>query len=124
MTQIIKVEKSILRFLNICIIMILVPFIAGAECENVEGSIPNPIRACTFGMLIDDLTEIILIIGLPLAALMIIFSGFKFVTAGGNEEQIKKARQMFYWTIIGAAVIIGARVIAKAVVQFAQDLGN
>ena len=74
--------------------------------------------------MIRDLTQIILTIGLPLAALMIIFSGFKFVTAGGNEEQIKKARQMFYWTIIGAAVIIGARVIAEAVVQFAQDLGK
>lgn len=119
-----KVEKSILRFLNICIIMILVPFIAGAECENVEGGIPNPIRACSFADLIRDLTQIILTVGLPLAALMIIFSGFKFVTAGGNEEQVKKARQMFYWTIIGAAVIIGARVIAEAVVQFAQDLGN
>jgi len=105
--------------------MIITPFIVGAkDCENAEGTIPNPIRACSFADLIRDLTQIILTIGLPLAALMIIFSGFKFVTAGGNEEQVKKARQMFYWTIIGAAVIIGARVIAEAVVQFAQELGN
>lgn len=118
-----KVEKSILFFLSICIIIVLVPFITKAACPSDPDTIPNPIRACSFADLIRDLTQIILIIGLPLSALMIIFSGFKFVTAGGNEEQLKKARSMFFWTIIGTAVIIGARVIAEAVVNFAKDLG-
>lgn len=86
--------------------------------------ISNPIHANCFSALVRDFTDIILKIGLPLAALMIIFSGFQFVLAGGNEEKIKKARQMFYWTIIGAAVIIGARVIAEAVVNFAKGLGG
>lgn len=84
--------------------------------------IPNPIEAGTFAKLIEDITQIILDVGLPLAAIMIIYSGFLFVTAGGSDEKLKKAKQNFYWAIIGAAVIIGARVIASAVVNFAQSL--
>lgn len=88
-----------------------------------QEEIQNPIKAGTFAKLVEDITDIILKIGLPLAAVMIIYSGFLFVTARGNEEQLKKARTNFYWAIIGAAVIIGARVIAGAVVNFAESLG-
>lgn len=84
--------------------------------------IPNPINANTFAQLVESITQIILTVGLPLAAIMIIYSGFLFVTAGGSEEKLNKAKQSFYWAIIGAAVIIGARVIAGAVVNFAQSL--
>lgn len=101
---------------------LLLPYFAFADCHE-EGSIQNPIRACSFADLIRDITQIILVVGLPLAALMIVLAGFQFVMAQGNEEKIKKARQTFYWTIIGAAVIIGARVIAEAVVNFAENLG-
>ena len=90
---------------------------------SAQGEIPNPIKAATFAQLIEDITQIILTVGLPVAAIMLIYSGFLFVTARGNEEQLKKAKQNFFWAIIGAAVIIGARVIAGAVVNFAQSLG-
>jgi len=113
---------DLLKFIKIYAIMALVPLLTKASCHNTPG-IPNPIKACTFSALIRDITQIVLTVGLPLAALMIIYSGFLFVTAQGNEEQLKKAKQNFYWAIIGAAVIIGARVIAEAVVNFAESLG-
>ena len=102
--------------LKFYIIALFLPLILKAE------EIPSPIKAKTFAELIEDITVIILDVGIPLAAIMLIYSGFLFVTAGGNEEKLKKAKQNFYWAIIGAAVIIGARVIAKAVVDFAQGL--
>lgn len=133
-----KVIHKLLIFTNnlkLYIIILLLPFITKAieleletepsgSCEGqVPGTIPNPIEACTFEELVEDITEIILMVGLPLAAIMIIFAGYQFVTAQGNDQKIKDARQTFYWAIIGAAVIVGARVIAGAVVNFAQDLG-
>lgn len=108
----------------IYILVLLLPYFVRAGCEDKgAGFIENPIKACTFADLIRDITQIILVVGLPLSAFMIILAGFQFVTAQGNDEKIKKARQTFYWTVIGAAVIIGARVIAEAVVNFAENLG-
>lgn len=121
-----KSTAQILNLVKIFSIIILMPIFARSEgCKNEgETVIPNPINACTFSDLVRDFTQIILEIGLPLAALFIILAGFQFVTAQGNAEKIKKARQTLTWTIIGAAVIIGARVIAEAVVNFAKGLGE
>lgn len=121
-----KSTAQILNLVKIFSIIILMPILARSEgCKNEgETVIPSPINACTFSDLVRDFTQIILEIGLPLAALFIILAGFQFVTAQGNAEKIKKARQTLTWTIIGAAVIIGARVIAEAVVNFAKGLGE
>src|SRR3989338_10817135 len=115
----------LLKNLPYFIIYLAVPLIAKAQCgtcDNPDERICNPIEACTVAEFIQLLTEIILKIGMPLAALMIILSGFLFVKARGNPEEIKKARSMFVWTLVGTAIIIGAYVIATAVVNFAKGL--
>jgi len=53
---------------------------------------------------------------------MIIWSGFLFVTARGSDEQLKKAKSTFQWTIIGAVVLLGSSAIAKAIVNFVKGL--
>lgn len=108
----------LLKYLWIYIIIMLLP--RGTRAEPI----PNPLNAATFCELAEDITRIVLMVGLPAAAIMIIYSGFKIVTAGGKDEQLKKGREMFFWTIIGTAVIVGARVIAAAVVNFAKGLGE
>ncbi len=52
--------------------------------------------------------------GLALAVILIIWSGFLFVTALGNDEKIKKAKKTFLWTLVGTAVFFGSfRIIAS-----------
>jgi len=48
--------------------------------------------------------------------LMIIYSGFLFVTARGDEQQITRAKNTFFWAIVGGAVLLGAEVLANAIV--------
>ena len=62
-------------------------------------------------------------IGLPVAAFFIILTGFMFVSAQGNEEKLTEAHRMLVWTIIGTAIILGAPVIARMIINFAKDLG-
>jgi hypothetical protein len=45
------------------------------------------------------------------------------VTAGDNESQIGKAKTTLLWTLIGAAVLIGAKVIAMAIQTTVLGLG-
>lgn len=59
-------------------------------------------------------------IGPVIVILMMVFVGFKFVTARGEPAKITEARQMLLWTVVGALILLGAQVIAigiKATVE-------
>ncbi len=61
------------------------------------------------------LVDLVFLIGIPIIVVFIIYSGFLFVTGGDNEQQVKKARFVFMWTMIGALVLLGAKAIALAI---------
>lgn len=88
-----------------------------------SATIENPIQANTFLQLVEAIASAVTAVGIPLVAIFLMWSGFLFVTARGNEEQLKKAKTTFSWTLIGGAVLIGARVLAIAIVNFAKGLG-
>ncbi|PIT90871.1 hypothetical protein COU17_03425 [Candidatus Kaiserbacteria bacterium CG10_big_fil_rev_8_21_14_0_10_49_17] len=102
-------------------LVLLVPFLAGAATENVTGGSPggglqNPLSGVsTIPQFINVLLDAIIVIGLPIAALFIIYAGFLFVTAQGSEEKLKNAKSTFLWTLVGIAVFIGAKVIAELI---------
>jgi hypothetical protein len=70
-------------------------------------TIPNIITAVIQNILIP--------LTLPFLVIAFIWSGFLFVSARGNQEKLKKAKEAFGWTVAGAAVILGAFVIARAI---------
>lgn len=86
--------------------------------------IQNPLNADNFGKIIENLAKAVTLIGIPLAAIFIIYSGFLFVTARGNEKKLEDAKNTFFWAVVGTILIIGAWVIARALNEFAQELGR
>lgn len=88
------------------------------------GTIGNPIKANTFLELVEAIARAITAIGIPLVAVFLVWSGFLFVTARGNEEQLKRAKTTFFWALVGGAVLIGAWALAVAIVNFARGLGK
>lgn len=88
------------------------------------GTIKNPIEANTFLELVEAIARAITAIGIPLVAIFLVWAGFLFVTARGNEEQLKRAKTTFFWALVGGAVVIGAWALAVAIVNFARGLGG
>jgi len=84
--------------------------------------IENPIKAGSFADVVKGFADLMVKIGIPLATVFLIWSGFLFVSARGNDEQLKKAKSTFYWTIVGTALLVGAYAIASAIVDFAKKL--
>ncbi|MEX0933984.1 MAG: pilin [Candidatus Paceibacterota bacterium] len=82
-----------------------------------DGSAPfelkNPLQFDTIEKLLAKIIEILVLIGTPIAVVFLIYSGFLFVSARGNEEKITKAKMTFMWTVIGTAILLGASVIAN-----------
>jgi hypothetical protein len=65
--------------------------------------------------LVREILKIVITVGVPIVALAIIYSGFLFVAAQGNPEKLKKAKDTLLYVIIGAAILLGAYVIAEAI---------
>ena len=61
------------------------------------------------------LNDIVLPLGASVAAIAIIYSGFLYVKAQGNKEELQKAHEAIKWTVVGTAVILGAWVLAKLI---------
>lgn len=84
---------------------------------SINANIPNPLKGG--GNLVDlfnsIIDSVILPLGAILAVLAFIWSGFLFVTAQGNETQLKKAKAALLYTAVGTAVLLGARVLGAVV---------
>lgn len=86
-------------------------------------TLQNPLgQTTTFGAVVEKLAQAITTIGIPVAGIFIIYSGFLFVSARGSDEQLNKAKTTFFWTVVGTILIVGAWAIARALNQFAERL--
>lgn len=92
--------------------------VGGKSATKLE----NPITSLTLQDFIIKILGVVIKIGYPVAILFIIYSGFLFVKARGNPEELKKAKSTFLWTIIGTAVLLGAQVLALAIGGTIQQL--
>jgi hypothetical protein len=84
----------------------------------------NPIKVNSINALVTELVNIAFQIGSVVAVLMIIYSGFKFVMARGNESQLEDAKRIFFYTIIGIAVLFGSKVLAEIIRTTVENLKN
>ncbi len=81
----------------------------------VENQICNPIHSRSIIDLLKNFLDGALTIAIPVVALAIIYSGFLFVFARGNSDKLSKAKTTLMYTLIGAAILLGAMAIAKAI---------
>lgn len=93
---------------------------------NINIKIINPLgdNIDTIPKFIEALINIVLIVGVPIVVLAIIYVGFLFVSAQGKPEDIVKAKKALLYTLIGAALLLGAFVIANAIGQTVEDIKN
>ncbi|MCX6757578.1 MAG: pilin [Candidatus Nomurabacteria bacterium] len=84
-----------------------------ANCE--PGKVCNPISTSTLDAFLRTILVGVIKIGIPVIVLAIVYSGFLFVSASGNSEKLKKAKDAFMYTIIGAAILLGAWALAQVI---------
>ncbi len=59
-----------------------------------------------------------------IAVIIVLYGGFMWMTAGGNEERVTKAKQILAAGIIGLVIIIMSWAIARYVVQALISVAN
>ena len=146
--KIFKTKKySILSLISkssfiIVFVFIMIGNVAFAVCSDgtntnpcPDGLADNPITSINTKILnplgnnindipsfIKAIINIVLIVGIPIVVLAIIYVGFLFVKAQGNPEEITKAKQALIYTLIGAALLLGAFVIANAIGKTVEEI--
>ena len=89
--------------------------IFGTYAYAVDAKLRNPLgdaNSDVFTILNKGFTILVQVV-VVFATLAIIYAGFLYVTAGGDEAKIKKAHSVFMLTVVGTLVLLGARVIAS-----------
>ena len=97
---------------------------SGGTGTNITTTINNPLgnKITDIPSFIKALINIVLVVGIPIVALAIIYTGFLFVSAQGNPEKLTKAKNSLMYTLIGAALLLGAFVIAEAIGKTVEEI--
>ncbi len=85
----------------------------------------SPLQILKFGSIRDFILAIIDLavrVGWPLMVLAIIWTGFLFVKAQGNEGKISEAKNAARYTAIGIAIILGATLIKEILEATIKEL--
>lgn len=59
--------------------------------------------------------EIMLIFAIPIIVLFIIYAGFLYVTAQGDEGKIRTAHSALTWSVVGGVIILAAKLIVDVI---------
>lgn len=71
----------------------------------------NPLVFNKIPDLLMAIVNVLIVIAIPIIVFFIIYSGFLYVTAKGNTEQIQKASKALLYGVIGGVIVIGAKTI-------------
>lgn len=106
------------KILLIAFVVLLPIVVFGNQGNNgcdESTKICNPISQDTIQGFIKVMLEGALKIAIPIIALAIIYSGFLFVQAQGNPGELETAKNALIYTLLGAAILLGAWAIAQLV---------
>jgi TRAP-type C4-dicarboxylate transport system permease small subunit len=109
------------------IIFLIIPnLIALAQFEELEkvAEETNLKGETDISLIVGRIIRIILgFLGLILV-ILILYAGFLWMTSGGNEEKIKKARQIISTAITGLAIVVLSYAIANFILQRLVEIGR
>ena len=101
----------------VSVIIIFIPVFILSAAQGGGNTITNPLKSAELKDILLNIMNIVASVGAVVVVFFIIYSGFKFVTAGSSDADRTKAKEIFYSTIIGGAILLGADVIANVVVN-------
>jgi len=103
-------------------ILLITAVVLISSAAIAYAQIQNPISSGSFAELIKRIAQEIRPIAITFSVVFIIYSGFLFVTASGNQEKLKSAKTTFTWTIVGTAIVVGASLLAEVVINTIRNL--
>ena len=112
-------KKVLMLSVIFALFFLMVNFVLAAEgLPNPLGDIKDPRQ------IIGNVIKAVLGIVGSLALAVFIYGGFMWVTSAGNEEKIKKGKEMIMWAAFGLAVIFLSYALVTFVINAVSGGGS
>lgn len=100
---------------NMIRVFTLFAFLLPAFARAQGGVLENPLKADSIEALLLVLVDGVVQLGAIVVVLALVWAGFQFAAAQGNQEKLQGARSTLVWTVVGAAILLGAKVIVEVI---------
>lgn len=108
-------NKNMINKLKISTGMILMNFFIVSSVHAQTITFTNPIKSDDIRDLVRKILDVVVEFGAIVAVFFLIYAGFLFVKAQGNDSELQKAKSVFFWTIVGGMVVLGAHVLSRVI---------
>jgi len=85
----------------------------GLETTAGQAGLPQPELTALIGNIIRAAFSVVGVVFF----ILLLYGGFLWMTAGGNEEKVKKAKSLMVNSVIGLLIIIAAYAISEFVIR-------
>jgi len=85
-------------------------------------TLANPLKVGSLDELLTAVLKAAIQLGTVILTLALVYVGFRFVAARGNEEKIRSARTALMYTIIGGLILLGATAIQAVITSTVSSL--
>lgn len=119
-----------LFLIQVAVITIFLVPVLGAQLAFAEPLVPCGGRGqqpCEFNFLvtlIQNITNFLLILAVPVSAVLFAYAGFQYIFAAGDMGKIKKAHEIFWSVFIGLVFMASAWLIVKIIVDTLDPEGT
>lgn len=110
-------KKLVFKFSIVLLIYLFVVRLGVVYAGN-DALVLNPSPIKDLATVFENALSAVIILGGISSFVMIIFSGFKFITAQGDPKALMAARSSLVWAIAGVAFIIIAWLVLQFIANF------
>ena len=82
---------------------------------NSGVALVNPLKVDSVPEFLALILKAVVNLGSIILVLMLVYVGFLFVVAQGNEEKLQNAKSALLWTVVGGLVLLGAQAISLVI---------
>jgi len=112
----VKIKSKTIYFLSLLSLIFLIPSISFAVDTGLESAKGNLLSGTLPSIIAQIINGLLSILG-TLFIVLIIYGGFKWMTSQGNEDKVKKARELMINATIGVIIVLLAYLIVKTVID-------
>jgi len=110
--------KKIIVSLFICLFLFLVPAVVfSQETVKLENPIEKKFATDNPAQIIGYVIQALLGVIGGVALVMMVYGGFQWLTAAGNEEKIKSGTQTMIWSAIGLILVFSSYLLVFNVLK-------
>lgn len=98
-----------------CFSLFLLAWMFALPVLAAEEGLQNPLKFPNIQKFVEGVLQAIVMIALPIITIFIVYAGFLFIAARGNESKLSNAKNNFQYVIIGTIMILSAWVLATLI---------